>query len=173
MKEYKQKKGMKNFIRNLLVKIPDYLIEKYNLDEKDLLERYFNRGVTQMTTETEKRFYESFDIEPTLEYKNVLCIKFIGDTGICDVSEEVCNPIKCNDYTPDKHSKCWENAIKVYPPITDRVLLELICVAFNQVQNIKIYRILTVESLKELILQKLIIFKSDVYREVRKIMGVE
>lgn len=141
MKEYKQKKGM-NFIRNLLVKIPDYLIEKYNLDEKDLLERYFNRGVTQMTTETEKRFYEEFDI------------------------------LKINLEFEDDYGK-YHSREKNYPPITDRVLLELICVAFNQVQNIKIYRILTVESLKELILQKLIIFKSDVYREVRKIMGVE
>lgn len=31
---------MKNFIRNLLINLVDYLIKKYNIDDKELLERY-------------------------------------------------------------------------------------------------------------------------------------
>ena len=127
-------------------------------------------------THLEKRFYEAFDIEPTLEYKNVPCINFIGDTGICDVSEEVCNPIKCNDYTPDKHSKCWENAIKVYPPITDHVLLELIKLLLSC--DIDIYHdCIKAEKFEEdiliLAIQQLSIIFPYYKDDVRKIMGVE
>ena len=69
-----------------------------------------------------------------------------------------------------KYDYCWkseENKDKLYPPITDRILLELICIVLNTFQTFEVYRIMDIDSLKEKILKLLMLAKNEVYSEVR------
>ena len=80
-----------------------------------------------MTTELEQEFFKVFGIEPIEYRKNVPCLNFLS-SGICNITDERCNPSKCNEYRPDKTSRLWRDFMEVYPEITDRKLLEMICI---------------------------------------------
>lgn len=54
-----------------------------------------------------------------------------------------------------------------YPQISDRILLELICIALNTFETFEINRIMNIESLKKKILNLLILAQDDVYSQVR------
>lgn len=116
-----------------------------------------------MTNPIEQEFYKAFDIEP----------KYYCSYHDCNCPIEDVDKFnkKCPKQAVTKECDVRSTKLK-YPPITNRRLLELICVTFNQVEIIEIYRTQTVESLKDMILKKLIICKDDVYTNVRKIMGV-
>ena len=68
-----------------------------------------------------------------------------------------------------KYDYCWkteENKDKLYPQITDRILLELICIVLNTFQTFEVYRIMDIDSLKEKTLKLLMLAQEDVYSQV-------
>ena len=54
-----------------------------------------------------------------------------------------------------------------YPQITDRILLELICIVLNTFETFEVYRIMDIDSLKEKILNLSMLAKDDIYSQVR------
>lgn len=111
-----------------------------------------------MTTELEQEFFKVFGIEPIEYRKNVPCLNFLS-SGICNITDERCNPSKCNEYRPDKTSRLWRDFMEVYPEITDRILLKLICKAHCLMFSIQGS---SIELLKENILKEFIYWKGDV-----------
>lgn len=83
-----------------------------------------------MTTELEQEFFRVFGIEPIEYRKNVPCLNFLS-SGICNITDERCNPSKCSEYRPDKTNRLWRDFMEVYPEITDHKLLEMICIILN------------------------------------------
>ena len=62
----------------------------------------------------------------------------------------------------------FHNVYKVeYPQITNRILLELICIVLNAYEKLEVYTECTVEKLKEKTLKQLILAQDDVYSQVR------
>lgn len=97
-----------------------------------------------MTTELEKKFFETFGIEPKLEeYDVILCLK--------------------SDTKPMRETRRYE----FYPQITDRQLLDLYCIcckAFNLLNiNSSVAFEFDVENLKNEILKRLI-WVDDAYK---------
>lgn len=88
-----------------------------------------------MTTEIEKQFFDTFNIEPKeLIFRTMNCACGCHDCKNCD--------------------KYKNNLQKIYPQITDRILLELICI-HNTYPRTRLYS-LDYESLKKEILKDLI-----------------
>lgn len=102
-----------------------------------------------MTTELEKQFYKTFGIEPTIY-------------SLWDSKE-----------TQIKNFKSYE----VYPEITDRVLLELICIYnstyTNGYANYSLLNERNVEKLKEQILKNCLIVRDDIKKQVRSLFKEE
>lgn len=103
-----------------------------------------------MTTDIERQFFETFRIEPKKQCFNEDCI-VKDETGY---DEKICN------------DKCVY-IDKEYPQITDRILLELICIVLNAYEKLEVYTECTVEKLKEKTLKQLILAQDDVYSQVR------
>jgi hypothetical protein len=101
-----------------------------------------------MTNELEKTFFDTFGIEPYDRYLN------------CTENLEV----DCN-----RNCNCCDKAEDVYcyPEISNRILLELICIVLNTFQTFEVYRIMDIDSLKEKILKLLMLAKYEVYSQVR------
>lgn len=102
-----------------------------------------------MTKNIEEKFFKTFDIEPHLRYtvKNCAC--------------------GCHDCENCERYK--EKFSKVYPELTDRRLLELICVALNTFETFEVNRLMNIDSLKEKILELLMLAQDDVYKEVQTV----
>lgn len=88
-----------------------------------------------MTNELEKTFFDTFGIEPKLvesctKPRHKCTERFIKDCSECP--------------------KAWRK----YPQITDRILLELICIVTNHTDIIRGFA--TVENLKTFVLEELI-----------------
>lgn len=79
-----------------------------------------------------KQLCEICGIKPHYKCKNVPCLNFIFDTGICNITESVCNPYECkNDYEPDTTHRSWEEGQAVYPD-------------FEQPENfVKLFKLIT------------------------------
>lgn len=88
-----------------------------------------------MTTDLEKQFFDTFEIEKRCEFD-----KYCKDCKTCG---------------------CYH-----YPRLTNRILLELICIALNTFQTFEVYRIMDIDSLKEKILKLLILAQDDVYSQI-------
>lgn len=115
-----------------------------------------------MTNEIEKQFFDTFGIEKITTYScydyytyerdiNIWgehCEKYIKDGGKCD---------DCD----------YKKFIRVYPQITDSILLELICIVLNVFETFEVYRIMDIASLKDKILKLSMLAKDDVYSQVR------
>ena len=93
-----------------------------------------------MTNELEKQFFDTFGIEPKLK---TFAIK------------------------RDEQGELTYPPIYEYPQITDRILLQLICIVLNTFQTFEVYRIMDIDSLKEKILKLLMLAKVEVYSQVR------
>ena len=88
-----------------------------------------------MTTNLEKQFFETFEIE-------------LIEDGTCDMDEE-CRNTDCNT--------CQRINKFNYPQITDRILLELVCLISQHITYIDtIEKLKTVEELKTWILEEVI-----------------
>lgn len=126
-------------------------------------------------TDLEKQFFDTFGIEPRYE-------------DACTVEDKYWNNEElANEYgTFDQYMNCkcgnQENCTtecscayqrEVYPAISDRILLELICVVLNTFQTFEVYRIMDINSLKEKILKLLILAQDDVYSQVRTLFKEE
>ena len=103
-----------------------------------------------MTNEIEKEFFDAFGIEPYDRYFK--CSKQLEREckkicECCELSEEV----------------------RYYPEITDRILLELICIETQVNKAHNIYS--DVENLKEHILVGLRPFTEKCYNQVRELFG--
>ena len=101
-----------------------------------------------MNNELEKQFFQCFGIEPR------------GKKCTCAVRDFA----KCTTYYCTSCAKALE---KEYPQITDRILLELICIVLNTFETFEVYRIMDIDSLKEKILKLSMLAKDDVYSQVR------
>ena len=97
-----------------------------------------------MTNELEKQFFDTFGIEPR------------GKKCTCDVKDFA----KCTTYYC---TSCEKALKKDYPQITDRILLELICIlnpyCYSGGENI--------QHLKESVLEWCIKYKEDIKHQVR------
>ena len=84
-----------------------------------------------------KRICEILDIKPTYVCFNVPCLNFEGQTGICNITEERCNPSCCScNYSPDMESKNWKEAKEVYPDI---IKPETFLRIQNEIINLDVY----------------------------------
>lgn len=105
-----------------------------------------------MTNELEKQFFDTFEIE---------AIKYCKRCCWCKIEET----------TFGDYDRCLKpengNCLCVYPKITDRILLELICIVLNVFETFEVNRIMNVDSLKEKILKLSMLAKDDVYSQVR------
>ena len=95
-----------------------------------------------MTNDLEKQFFDTFGIEPITGCKHI----WNGGTR-----ESIITCIeRCENYS--KREEC-KQFITIYPKITDRILLELICIYLD-------YRVLTtqisIKDLKKTVLEGLI-----------------
>ena len=98
-----------------------------------------------MTTGTEKTFFDTFGIEP----KTIIEPRYSLNT------------------------EYYEEKIEKYPQITDRILLELICIVLNTFQTFEVCRIMDIDSLKEKILKLSMLAKDEVYSEVHALFEEE
>ena len=107
-----------------------------------------------MTTELEEQFFKVFGIE-----KIECCKHFKYVDSKCD--------------RPDSMERCLGciGTNKVYPKITDRVLLEMICIANKN--NIEVIGE-TVEEMKNKLLEEMIYWKDDmVYKQIQQLFKEE
>ena len=98
-----------------------------------------------MTNELEKTFFDTFGIEP----KTIIEPRYSLNT------------------------EYYEEKIEKYPQITDRILLELICIVLNTFQTFEVCRIMDIDSLKEKILKLSMLAKDEVYSEVHALFEEE
>lgn len=73
-----------------------------------------------MTNELEKQFFETFGIKPYYKYL------LIDKTSRCH-NEKLCDKTNFIDFVKSGKDYLLLKVIKYYPQITDRILLELIC----------------------------------------------
>ncbi len=98
-----------------------------------------------MTNELEKQFFDTFGIKKEL--------------NTCEAGRYGCpNPGLCIDICSNFKS------MKFYPQITDRILLELICIANKAYIDLEGTDI---ETMKNSLLENFIFFRRDVYDQVR------
>lgn len=109
-----------------------------------------------MTTELEKQFFDTFGIEPKHIFRGCkLGAKYYA---------EICDETTCNG--------CDEEIRKTeYPTITDRILLELICIVSER----RILPSCDVNGLKEYVLKELctMIMSEEAKHQVRKLFEEE
>lgn len=95
-----------------------------------------------MTNELEKQFFDTFGIEPKK-------VRICTNAGNCPKKYKICNDT----------CKHWQIIREDYPQITDRILLELICIVYKAKNSlnseIDIFE-LNVENLKNTTLKRLI-----------------
>lgn len=114
-----------------------------------------------MTTDIEKQFFETFGIEPRT------CI------ASCDKCEHYSYDYCLSGYcTLDTDYNDCGIAEKLYPQITDRILLELICILSKYKKDkgslLEIYEI-SLNELKEEILEKVIFRNKDLNYQVHSL----
>lgn len=95
-------------------------------------------------SEIEKQFFEVFEIEPKY---------YCGSEYIFEAMLEN----ECTDGDLEKCKTC-EKVGRIYPPITDRILLELICIANHEDVYIELEGT-DVETMKNNLLENFIHFK--------------
>jgi hypothetical protein len=104
-----------------------------------------------MTTEIEKTFFDTFGIEPN------------ADIWWCENDNKICD---C-DYDCDETCRTHKTG---YPQISDRILLELICIDFNENPYKCRGGQTSVDEVKERILSDFIHeFENDLYLDKEKI----
>ena len=101
-----------------------------------------------MTTNLEKQFFDTFGIEPI-----IYCSKPILD---CGARKSVTCAKDCEYYSG-----------VLYPQITDRILLELYCITMQIYDELAMYRVYTIEGVKEKTLKLLIKAQDDAYSKVQ------
>ena len=102
-----------------------------------------------MTNKLEKHFFDTFGIEPFIH-----CSNPIPD----------CDARKSGTCTED----CEYYSGVLYPQITDRILLELICIANKEEIVVEGE---TIESMKEQLLDQFLFFKKDVKKHIQKLFS--
>ena len=122
-----------------------------------------------MTNELEKQFFDTFGIECNISFHQQFNgaqvprgLEFykkreeLAKTGIIKIWHKMLNPRPENDcvYWGEYH----------YPQITDRILLELICIANEAYIDLEGTDI---ETMKNSLLENFIFFRRDVYDQVR------
>lgn len=108
-----------------------------------------------MTTELEQEFFNVFGIEPYISCNTGFIAHYKGRSYVCDA--KTCKKCKSNK--------------KVYPEITDRKLLEMICIANKA--NIEVIGE-TVEETKNKLLEEMVYWKDDVlYKEIQQLFKEE
>lgn len=116
-----------------------------------------------MTTKLEQEFFKVFGIKP---YCVRSCVAYYLEQGIDAWEKFNCEDTDCDKYEHDKSTQ-------EYPKITDRKLLEMICIInefismFNWKQ-IKYISTFKIETLKENILKDLIWILSNECNDVTK-----
>ena len=111
-----------------------------------------------MTTEIEKKFFDAFGIESTEGDPECLS----EDTPTCKRGFTCVCPENCTG------CKWFERFAKVYPEITDRILLELIVLNNHNAPAVGN----TLEELKNQVLYWCIQYKYKIYNQVRYLFGI-
>ena len=107
-----------------------------------------------MIDKLEKTFFDTFEIKPK-SVKRTLKLAMPGYDE-SDLPEDLRQFISSQ-----------AQVYHVYPQITDRILLELVCIVLNAYEKLEVYTECTVEKLKEKTLKQLILAQDDVYSQVR------
>ena len=117
-----------------------------------------------MTNELEKQFFDTFGIKARYYYKCKIQDTLVPEDefilSYCSQSEVI-------GFCTDKkyYNSCRVIKIyKEYPQITDRILLELICIANKAYIDVEGTDI---ETMKNSLLENFIFFRRDVYDQVR------
>ncbi len=105
-----------------------------------------------MTTELEQEFFKVFGVEPYISCNTGFIAHYKGRSYVCDA--KTCKKCKSNK--------------KVYPEITNRKLLELICIAYKT-QGIE----LTIEDIKNEVLNNCIKYKDDIKHQIQQLFKEE
>ena len=120
-----------------------------------------------MTTELEKQFFDTFDIEPKETITCIIEEDWLNDYHLktwYPISEWMKNNAPCNG-EKECSDKCNCYQVKnTYPRITDKQYLELICIDFaNNPYKARGY-VKNIEELKNYILEQFIHeFENDLY----------
>lgn len=96
-----------------------------------------------MTTELEQEFFKAFGIEPKCKRGDIVCSRSVNN-----------GCITCEDNT--------------HPEITNRILLELICIAYKT-QGIE----LTIKDVKNEVLYNCIKYKDDIKLQIQSLFKEE
>ena len=124
-----------------------------------------------MTNELEKKFFDTFGIEPSNMCKYAK-YGYEGTEGTWYFCAK--NQKECWTYPSDTGCK---DKMTSYPPITDHILLELICICnstyINGYTNYFMATGKTKEELKEEILKKCIALSKDIKHQVRTLFEEE
>lgn len=116
-----------------------------------------------MTNELEKQFFDTFGIEPKKQCYYWDCPYSTGDV----VKDTPMNERDCNS--------CKNPNKEIYPQITDRILLELICIATRFYGELVLEQCLDVKDLKEQVLNIFIrtSYKDNFKHQVRTLFEEE
>lgn len=121
-----------------------------------------------MTNELEKRFFDTFGIEP--KFKGYSNTEELSTGGVIPCGNiKYFNTIEEMDKANYWCFNMWEldEEDKEYPQITDHILLELLCIILNTFETFEVHRIIDIDSLKEKILKLSMLAKDDIYSQVR------
>jgi hypothetical protein len=119
----------------------------------------------RMKTELEEEFFKVFGIEPKWRYKVHQFCHFY----LCDKKT-----ILENAYLFKERKTCKvKGAKKVYPEITDRKLLEMICILATTIKQFKVPPKLNIEQLKYHILRNCINEQENIYTRVKSLFKEE
>lgn len=113
-----------------------------------------------MATELEQEFFKVFEVEPKMlcncEFKNLYDYRIEYGSDVCDYTE---SKIK----EPCKVCKKAKQKAPLYPEITDRKLLQLLCIYNDMQGQIELCIIPSeYEDAKEMILQTLVNEKTNI-----------
>lgn len=114
-----------------------------------------------MTTELEEQFFKVFGIEPKYNKKSCKHCKYYTESNFYDGCIRDINFINC------------PNTKKFYPKITDRKLLEMICILGTAIRHFKIPPKLELEQLKYHILRNCINEQEGIYTRIRQLFKEE
>lgn len=103
-----------------------------------------------MTLKLLTDFFEAFDIPP-------LCCKEYRTN--------------CTNIGGCEECEHYDFEFSTYPKLTDFRFLQLFCILFNFLGRVETDHEVTPQTLISMVLRKLIIFKSDVYTQVKEVFG--
>ena len=123
-----------------------------------------------MTTDLEKNFFDTFGIEPRYEDACTVEDKYWNNEELANeygTFDQYMN-CKCGNQEDCTTECSCAYQREVYPQITDRILLELICIANHKDVYIDLEET-DIETMKNNLLENFIFFRRDVEKYVQEL----